>query len=265
MSIWTEHSESRTARTVVVLTLACVAGMVNATGFFAVGTYTSHVTGHASMIGDELARGDRVAALHYFVLVLFFVAGAFLATLFVESARRLGRARYVAALLVEASILTAFTAISALVEEKGEHLWRLLTAMLSISMGMQNALVTRISGAVVRTTHLTGVATDIGIELARLFYWLRRRTLAVSPFRLLVDFTREEELQKLRLHLALFASFLAGAVVGPLLFLRLGYAAMLAPGMLLFGLVLLDRFGWNRALSSGFGQDPAPMRGPPVS
>lgn len=250
MPIWIERSESRTARTVVVLTLACVAGMVNATGFFAVGTYTSHVTGHASAVGDEIARGDYAAALHYLVLVVFFVAGAFLATLFVESARRFGKARYVAALLVEASILTAFTAVSALVEEKSVNVWRLLTAMLSIAMGLQNALVTRISGAVVRTTHLTGVATDIGIELARLFYWLRRRAWLVSPFSLLRDFTREEELRKLRLHLALFGSFLSGAVVGPLLFLRYGYAAMLAPGLILFGLVLLDRFGWNRALSS---------------
>jgi len=249
---WVDKGESsRLARTVVVLALACVAGMVNATGFFAVGTYTSHVTGHASMVGDELARGNVEAAAHYLMLVLFFVAGAFLATLFVESARRFGRARYVAALLVEALILTAFTLVSALVEDKSETVWRVLTAMLSISMGLQNALVTRISGAVVRTTHLTGVATDIGIELARLTYWLRRNARLLSPLQTVIGFAREEELRRLRLHLLLFLSFLAGAIVGPFLYLWIDHGAMLFPGSILFGLVLLDRFGWNRALSTG--------------
>ncbi len=250
MPKWVDRGESsRLARTVVVLALACTAGMVNATGFFAVGTYTSHITGHASMVGDELARGRYESALHFFFLVLFFIAGAFLATIFVENARRFGKARYVAALLIEALILTAFTALSAVVEEKTETVWRVLTAMLSISMGLQNALVTRISGAVVRTTHLTGVATDIGIELARLVYWLRRKALRYSPIRMVREFTREEELRRLRVHLLLFASFLFGAIAGPMLYLRIGHGAMLAPGLILFGLVLLDRFGWNRALS----------------
>ena len=40
-------------------------------------------------------------------------------------------------------------------------------------MGLQNALVTRVSGAVVRTTHMTGVLTDIGIELVRMRAWVR--------------------------------------------------------------------------------------------
>lgn len=256
MPAWVERGESsRAARTVVVLALACVAGMVNATGFFAVGTNTSHVTGHVSMVGEELARDNPATAFHFLLLVLFFIGGAFLATLFVEKARRFGRARYVAALMVEAILLLAFTATSALIREKGPGDWLFLTAMLSIAMGMQNALVTRISGAVVRTTHLTGVATDIGIELARLVYWLRRRARFFAPLQLVLEFTREEELRKLRLHLMLFLSFLGGAVLGPVLYLELGHGAMLAPGLILVVLVMLDRFGWNRALSTGLATD----------
>lgn len=233
-------------RSVVVLTLACVAGMVNATGFFAVGTYTSHVTGHASMVGDELARGNIDAAVHFSLLVLFFIAGAFSGTLLVEKARRFGTARYAAALLVEAGILMGFTVMSALVPEKGSGFTLLLTAMLSVAMGMQNALVTQISGAVVRTTHLTGVATDIGIELARLGFWLREHARITAPIQLIVDFAREEELEKLRVHLSLFASFMGGACVGPLLYLKHGHGAMLAPGGMILGLVAFDRIVWQR-------------------
>ncbi|WP_316568022.1 DUF1275 family protein [Myxococcus sp. MxC21-1] len=43
-------------------------------------------------------------------------------------------------------------------------------------MGLQNALVTRVSGAVVRTTHITGILTDIGIQVVRLGSWLREGT-----------------------------------------------------------------------------------------
>ena len=46
-------------------------------------------------------------------------------------------------------------------------------------MGMQNSLVTRLSGAVVRTTHLTGVVTDLGIEAARWYRWHRAKLRAL--------------------------------------------------------------------------------------
>jgi uncharacterized membrane protein YoaK (UPF0700 family) len=38
-------------------------------------------------------------------------------------------------------------------------------------MGLQNSLVTRISNSVVRTTHLTGIFTDLGIDLSQLFFY----------------------------------------------------------------------------------------------
>ncbi|WP_394331199.1 DUF1275 family protein [Chryseobacterium luteum] len=38
-------------------------------------------------------------------------------------------------------------------------------------MGLQNALVTRVSQSVVRTTHLTGLFTDLGMDLSKLFFF----------------------------------------------------------------------------------------------
>ena len=46
----------------------------------------------------------------------------------------------------------------------------LIAFTLLFAMGLQNSLVTRISDAVVRTTHLTGLFTDLGIELSQLFF-----------------------------------------------------------------------------------------------
>lgn len=258
------------SRTVVVLTLACVAGMVNAVGFFAVGTYTSHMTGHISDIGDQLAQGNTALAWHALLLVVFFISGAFASTLFVESARRLGKARYAAALLVVAGVLTTFTIVSALFARKLWAVDLLLTAILCFAMGMQNALVTRISNAVVRTTHLSGVATDIGIELARLVFWVRANGKLSEPVRMVVALMREEDLRKLRLHVALFLSFVGGAIVGPMLYLRHGHAAMLLPGFLIMGLVAFDTLRWKRQgdlrrlLALGGGQQQERAAAPAV-
>lgn len=251
-----------TARTVVVLTLACVAGMVNAIGFFAVGTYTSHVTGHLSHFGDHLAQGKTSIAIHALLLVLSFVAGAFSATLFVETARRIGKARYSLALAVVAGVLAAFSIVSALFAGQHGAIDLVLTAILCFAMGMQNALVTRVSNAVVRPTHMTGVATDIGIELARLVIWLRHKAKITEPIKLIIDLMREEELRKLWLHLALFFFFTTGAFVGPFLYMRHGHAAMLLPGLLILGLVLFD---WLRWLRQARLNRIFPLNGAPVA
>jgi uncharacterized membrane protein YoaK (UPF0700 family) len=84
---------------------------------------------------------------------------------------------------------------------------------LSFLMGLQNAVVTRISNARVRTTHVTGMVTDIGIELGNLVDLAGRHG-------------REEEAalnkDKLRLHGQTVASFLAGGVAGVLAYKAFG-------------------------------------------
>ncbi|HWV38866.1 MAG TPA: YoaK family protein [Vulgatibacter sp.] len=234
----------------LAIVLAIVAGIVNAAGFFAVGTYTSHVTGSVSMVGDELAQGNTHLAGAAFVLVVSFIAGAMSASLFVEGAKLLGRARYAAALITEASILTAFTLVSALWDPRPSWVDLILTGSLCFAMGMQNALVTRISDAVVRTTHLTGMATDIGIELGHLIFWLReegRSKGLLGRLVLLLGVWRNPEFGKLMLHLTIFSGFGVGAIVGPILYLRHSHLTMLLPGLLIVGLVVFDLVGTLRA------------------
>jgi uncharacterized membrane protein YoaK (UPF0700 family) len=103
-------------------------------------------------------------------------------------------------------------------------------AILSAAMGVQNALVTRLSGAIVRTTHLTGVMTDLGIELAR--RWHRtgrpagRRSVAPSS-------------AKVVLQLTIIGSFVVGAMAGATLTLHISRWAMLAPAAAVFGASLV--------------------------
>jgi uncharacterized membrane protein YoaK (UPF0700 family) len=230
-------------RSALALVLPFVAGSVNASGFFIVGAYTSHVTGSIARAGDEAAQGHLFTAVQALFLVLCFFAGAVLATALVARAGRQNRARYVTALLAEATMLLLVTLLG-LTEPKGiPFLRELTTSLLCLAMGVQNSLVTKLSGAVVRTTHLTGVVTDLGIETVHVWDWLRHRSGGQGFWQRLhlALFTGEvPELKRMRLLGAIFFSFLTGAVIGPMLYLRQGFASMVVPVIVLLGLVYFD-------------------------
>lgn len=224
--------------------LPFVAGAVNASGFFIVGTYTSHVTGSVARVGDQLAQGNRTGALSAVLLVLSFFFGATLAAALAERARIKEKSPYSGSLEVETAILIAVTLLG-IFEPKGiPWLNTVTTALLCLAMGMQNALVTNLSGAVVRTTHLTGIVTDMGIETVRAVRWLyvaRSNPDFVGVFRTLVRYRNFPELVMLRLHAAILLSFLVGAVVGPFLYLRYSYASMALPITMMTLLIGFDR------------------------
>lgn len=245
--------------------LPFVAGTVNATGFYIVGTYTSHVTGSVARVGDDLAQGNKAGALRAMLLVASFFFGALLAAALAERAHKTGRSPYSGTLEMEALALGVIAALG-VTEPKGIHwLNTLTTALLCVAMGMQNALVTNLSGAVVRTTHLTGIVTDMGIEAVRATEWLlhtRRAPKASGVVRTLFRYRTFPELKMLRLHAAIFASFLTGAIVGPFLYVRYGFALMALPIAILVAMVVFDRFvgfrGQARVPSEHTPDDPQP-------
>jgi uncharacterized membrane protein YoaK (UPF0700 family) len=89
--------------------------------------------------------------------------------------------------------------------------------LLCFMMGLQNALVTKISQAEIRTTHMTGIVTDIGIEVGRMLYWNR------DPGQPKVAANRS----RLRLLVSLLLGFFSGALAGALGFKHAGYLATL--------------------------------------
>ena len=217
-------------RITLVVVLPSVAGSINAAGLLEVGVPTSHMTGTVSQIGEQLALGNLATTGFALGLVTAFFCGATVAALLVKSERADTTSRYAAACLIEVVALALFGLICSV---KG---WRaaappvLVTGLLSFAMGLQNALVTRISNAAVRTTHVTGIITDVAVELVRVVRLLRQG-LAVRT---------DPEYLKLELHVAIFVSFLAGATLGPLGFQHFGYGWLLAPIAVLLALAALD-------------------------
>jgi len=205
--------------------LAFVAGATNAGGFLAVGQYTSHMTGIASTLADDLALGRFAVAGMAVLSLAAFIAGAMTTAVSVNWARRreLG-SLYAAPLVIEALLLLAFGAAANHLRPHFAVFTPLAILLLCYLMGLQNAVITKVSHAEIRTTHVTGLVTDIGIELGRLVYVNRSRH---RP-KVLADRAR------LRVHFLLLSSFLVGGILGALGFKAAGpYAAIPLAALLL--------------------------------
>lgn len=150
--------------------LAFVAGAVNAGGFFAVGQYTSHMSGVVSALADNAVLGEARLILAGLASLAAFFFGAALSAILINWGRRRGaHSRYALPLILEALLLLVFALMGASLSARGNV--GATVALLCCVMGLQNAIITKISRAEIRTTHVTGLVTDLGIELGKLFYW----------------------------------------------------------------------------------------------
>lgn len=178
--------EARTFRNQarLAITLSWVAGYTNILTLLICGQATSHVTGTVSQVGRDVAEGTWGLAGYMVSLVGVFLLGAMVSGALTEWAhQRRRRSVYVLPMAVEALALALFAlvvdfhAIGVLDAELGhEAALRWMTLLPSFAMGLQNATVSRISGGIVRTTHVSGVVTDLGLEGA---VWALRRATGV--------------------------------------------------------------------------------------
>jgi uncharacterized membrane protein YoaK (UPF0700 family) len=211
-------NQHRTAATNRLLggLLAFNAGAINAGGFLVVGMYTSHMTGFASMVADNLVLGNLKLVLGAAGALLAFTTGAAVTAMLVNWARQTHlRSEYALPLLVEAALLLVFGLIGATFNRQTPFAVPFTVLMLAFIMGLQNALVTKMSSSVIRTTHMTGVITDLGIELGKLLYWNRHGGPVESQVR--------ANRVKLRLYLGLLGAFMVGGLVGATGFKYVGF------------------------------------------
>ena len=226
-------SQHRTASTNRLLggILAFNAGAVNAGGFLVVAMYTSHMTGFVSLLADNLVLGNTTLVLGAIGALLAFTAGAAVTAVQVNWARQHGlRSEYALPLLLEATLLLVFGLMGATLNHQTPFAVPLTVLLLSFTMGLQNALVSKISASQIRTTHMTGIVTDIGIELGKMLYWNRTG----SPLESRVRANRI----KLRLLATLLGAFIGGGVVGAAGFKYVGFVWVIPLALLLLGLCM---------------------------
>ena len=202
--------------------LSFVAGMVNVAGFLSVQRLTTNVTGHFALFVDEVFKMNFGESLIYFLYFLFFFLGSFISSFLIEFIRRKNEQYiyFIPALIEIIILLTVGLAGSFLIIQFPNY----IAFSLLFAMGLQNALVTRISDALVRTTHLTGLFTDLGIELSQLIFY------------------KEEKQQKrlhssIKLHFRIILFFFMGGVFAGILYSYLHLYVLIIPAvMLLIGL-----------------------------
>jgi uncharacterized membrane protein YoaK (UPF0700 family) len=228
----TGKHRSKDANRQLGFVLTFVAGAINAGGFLAVQQYTSHMTGIVSAMADHIALGAYDLALTGIGALFSFLIGAACTAVMVNYARRHDmHSEYAFPLLVEAGLLLCFGLLGARLSNIEGIFVSLTVMLLSFIMGLQNALITKLSNAEIRTTHITGIVTDIGIELGKLFYW--NCASPDKPMKVRADRPR------LKVLVALVCFFFIGGVAGALGFKHVGYIATVPLALTLMALVVV--------------------------
>jgi len=201
--------------------LAFIAGAANAGGFLAVGQYTSHMSGIVSALGDNLAVGDFGLVIAGLSSLAAFTTGAATSAIMINwGRRRRAHSEYALPLMLEAVLLLVFGLLGSNLENNRFLFVPATVGLLCYVMGLQNAIITKISKAEIRTTHMTGIVTDIGIELGKLFYW------NVSESGPGVTAVRADR-SRLRLLASLLGMFFIGGLAGALGFKYVGFISTL--------------------------------------
>ncbi|MQT14538.1 YoaK family protein [Segnochrobactrum spirostomi] len=194
--------------------LCFIAGASNAGGFLAVGQYTSHMSGIVSAMADNLAIGGVWLVVAGFSAFAAFAMGAGSSAILIHWGRRHhARQQYTLPLLVEAALLLGFGVLGAMRADI-PNFALFGVPYLCFVMGLQNAIITKISQSRIRTTHVTGMVTDLGIELGKLAYW-NRSGPGLPPV--------QADLKKLALLATLLSAFFIGGVTGALGFKYVGF------------------------------------------
>lgn len=218
--------------------LSFIAGIVNIVGVLSLATLTTNVTGHFAYFAEAISLKHYSKAVIFIVFIFFFLLGAFVSNFLVEiTTIKKPKIAHTIPMFLEILLLS----IVGLTKNYNPDY---IAYTLLFAMGLQNALVTKISQSTVRTTHLTGLFTDLGIELSQLFFYKKAtelKRLSVSIF--------------LRLSIIIF--FFFGCILGGLFYKTyelkvLLFAAMVLAIALIYDTMVVYYYLTKRKIKSSF-------------
>ncbi|MBC7457265.1 MAG: DUF1275 domain-containing protein [Bdellovibrionaceae bacterium] len=226
------------------MSMAFQAGILNIGGFMAVHRFVSHVTGFATFFGYEINQTDKSHAFGMLAVPLFFLLGCMLSAQLVDIRLKLhkrpkyyitfGLIFFLLSIVLGLGVFGYFGKFGEPLELSRDYT---LLILLCLVCGIQNGTITTVSKSVIRTTHLTGVTTDLGIGIIR---FLNRRKLNSN-------FGNESEANLMRVGIIFF--FGLGSVVGGYAFSQLGYAGFFIPvltsGLLFFSMLYFQIFKYK--------------------
>ena len=201
--------EERTLKDNLMLasSTAFVAGMTNVAGVIAFLSFTSNITGHVAMLARKIVNKEHHDVLVYTLWLLLFLLGAFTANFITKSYSKRGSYRaHAVPIFIEVIILFVVAVYGHNYYTETQLERELIIGTMLFSMGLQNGLVSTISGGLVKTTHLTGLFTDLGGELSEYLHAAKGQAGAIK--------------QKLMIRLTILCFYLIGGILGGYFFER---------------------------------------------
>ena len=206
--------------------LSLVAGMVNVVGFLSIQLLTTNITGHFTFLLDTMLTLHMWEAFRFFLYIFFFFFGSFFSSFLIEfTSEKYPNTIFLIPIVIESLI---FFLLPFLVEWELIQRSDFLGCTLLFAMGLQNSLVTTISNATVRTTHLTGLFTDLGIEISQLFFYKKSEQ-------------RKKLHSSIKLWLTIIAFFFLGGISGGILYAYIQLKVLLIASSVLFAGVLFSK------------------------
>jgi len=218
------------------MALAFQAGMLNVGGYLACHRFVSHVTGFAAYFGIEVGEAHGLSALPMLLVPLFFLLGSSISGLLVDLRLKLHKKpKYyitfgiVFAILLCVGIGGVMGGFGKFGESFDAPRDYILLILLCLVCGLMNGTVTTVSKSIIRTTHLTGITTDLGIGIVRYLY--RKKIQDSSSQEGYANFVR----------VGIISFFILGSIAGAFVFTHFGYEGFFVPTMTsgaLFALML---------------------------
>ena len=200
--------------------LSFKAGMINTAGFLIAGSYVSHVTGFGTQAGIALGHHDFSFGLELLVIPIAFISGGVITSLLLDKnydKKNIPNYPLVQFLITFLLGLISLFFYFEIVDEKtiaNSHENSIITiGLLCLICGLKNGLTTWASHGKIRTTHLTGLSTDIGLHLPKMFY---RKDKAIN-------FRYPESTRVNYVRLITLVSFSIGAFIAALLIPFIGF------------------------------------------
>lgn len=202
--------------------LAFQGGYINIGGFLTIHQFVAYITGFSAHLGIALSQHHFLQSFYFATVPAFFLFGAFSSSLVNEKRKRMGKSPIYIHALLSMSIIFVLVAILGNLD-----VWRpygvafngfedfILMSLLSFSCGMQNAMFTNYSHSIIRTTHLTGLTTDLGIGLAKY----------------MVNKEKKEGLM-IKIRMDLIFAFLVGSIAGAIIFPVIEFNSFYVPALL---------------------------------
>jgi uncharacterized membrane protein YoaK (UPF0700 family) len=222
------NSERTLMHNVMLAGFLCfTAGIVNICGVLQLGTLTTNVTGHFAYFAENVLRGQIMVGFSFLFFILAFLAGSFVSSLLTEYClAKKYSSPHNPALFIEITLLLALGLGGNYLLAQGVSRAALASVLL-FTMGLQNSLVGSISNSAVRTTHLTGLFTDLGIEFSQLFFYREASQ-------------RKQLTNSIKLRGSIIAFFFLGCAVGGLLYAWLNFAILVVAAITLITALFYD-------------------------